>query len=236
MHSASAWHILGIRRNQLIYMRNVPRQSRSKQTVQYILDAAAYILAERGLEGFTTNHIAERAGVNIASLYQYFPNKTAILDALQARHVGKPAQIDTETWKRLLELPLAELLVELVDAALAEHAENPALHRTLLMRLPRGMRDAEPSGRNEMLSAMLLTKAREARRPEMMVFTARHALLGAIDEAVCGHPDWLRDPDFRDELVRLVLRYLELRPNGRGGKATGLKRLAKDASPSRPHR
>jgi AcrR family transcriptional regulator len=196
-------------------MLKAPKQSRSRLTVQYILDAAAYILAEQGLEGFTTNRIAERAGVNIASLYQYFPNKAAILDALQERHVGKPAQIDAEAWKRLLELPLPELLVELVDAALAEHAENPALHRTLLMRLPRGSRDAGPSGRNEMLSALLLTKAREARRPEMMVFTARHALLGAIDEAVCTHPEWLQDPDFREELVRLVSSYLE--PGARSG-------------------
>lgn len=205
--------------NRLIQMRKIPKQSRSKQTVEFILDAAAYILAERGLDGFTTNHIAERAGVNIASLYQYFPNKAAILDALQARHVGKPSQMDAASWKRLLELPLRELLVELVDAALAEHAENPALHRTLLMRLPRGMRDAETPSRNEMLLAMLTTKARDARRPEMMVFTARHALLAAIDEAVCAHPDWLRDPDFRDELVWLLSRYLEPLPGKRDRSA-----------------
>ncbi len=220
----------------MIQVRKIPKQSRSQQTVQYILDAAAYILAERGLEGFTTNHIAERAGVNIASLYQYFPNKAAILDALQARHVGKPAQIDAATWKRLLELPLAELLVELVDAALAEHADNAVLHRTLLMRLPRGMRDPEAQGRNEMVAAMLLTKARDARRPEMMVFTARRALLGAIDEAVCTHPEWLRDPDFRDELVWMLSRYLEPKPNGRDQNAMVGSRRSKDASPSRSRR
>lgn len=195
--------------------------------MEFILDAAAYILAERGLDGFTTNHVAARAGVNIASLYQYFPNKAAILDALQARHIGKPTHIDADTWKRLLELPLAELLVELVDAALAEHGENPALHRTLLMRLPRGMRDAEPPGRHEMLAAMLLTKAREAQRPEMMIFAARHALLGAIDEAVCAHPDWLRDPDFRDELVCLLSRYLEPGPTGHDRDVTRRPRRSK---------
>ncbi len=131
----------------------------------------------------------------------------------------------------LLELPLAELLVELVDAALAEHAENAALHRTLLMRLPRGMRDPEPEGRTEMVAAMLLTKARDARRLDMMVFTARRALLGAIDEAVCTHPEWLRDPDFRDELVWLLSRYLEPGPQGRDRHATVGRRRSKDASP-----
>ena len=204
-------------------MRKVPKQVRSQQTVQLILNAAAYILAERGLQGFTTNHIEARAGVNIASVYQYFPNKAAILDALHARHVGKPAQVGVDAWKRLLELPLADLLVELVDAALAEHAENPTLHRTVLMRLPRGMRDAETPGRNEVVSALLMTKARDAQRPEMMVFAARHALLGVIDEAVCAHPEWLRDPDFRDELLRLLSRYLES-PNGDGHDTPGGER------------
>jgi AcrR family transcriptional regulator len=71
-------------------MRKTPRQARSRQTVDVILEAAACILAERGLDGFTTNHIADRAGVNISSLYQYFPNKLAILEALQTRHMKAP--------------------------------------------------------------------------------------------------------------------------------------------------
>ncbi len=196
-------------------MRKIPTQARSRRTVEFILDAAAYILAERGLAGFTTNHIAERAGVNIASLYQYFPDKAAILDALQARHVGKPAQVGDGAWRRLHGMPLADLLFRLVDAALAEHAENPALHQTLLLRLPRGGRDAAAPDRLAQLSALLGPKARDARRPEMMIFAARHALLGVIDEAICARPEWLRDPDFRDELVHLLRRYLELEPGAR---------------------
>ena len=71
-------------------LRRTPRQTRALHFVDFILEAAAYILAEEGLEGFTTNRIAERAGVNIASLYQYFPNKSAILEELQARHIAAP--------------------------------------------------------------------------------------------------------------------------------------------------
>ena len=67
--------------------RKKPRQSRSQATVQAIEEAAAYILEHEGWERFTTNRIAERAGVNISSLYQYFPNKMAILDTLRRAHV-----------------------------------------------------------------------------------------------------------------------------------------------------
>lgn len=66
-------------------MRKMPKQKRSKEMVERLLDATAITLAERGLEGTTTNHIAEKAGVSIGSLYQYFPDKEALLEALMAR-------------------------------------------------------------------------------------------------------------------------------------------------------
>lgn len=69
--------------------RKQARQSRAVATVEAIVEAAAYILAERGATGFTTNRVAERAGVNIASLYQYFPNKEALL-----------FQLARTTWER----------------------------------------------------------------------------------------------------------------------------------------
>ena len=87
-------------------LRRTPHQTRALQTVDFILEAAAYILAEEGLGGFTTNRIAERAGVNIASLYQYFPNKSAILEELQARHIAAPDQSYAQLLNRLRNLPL----------------------------------------------------------------------------------------------------------------------------------
>ncbi|MFZ5604728.1 MAG: TetR/AcrR family transcriptional regulator [Pseudomonadota bacterium] len=66
-------------------MRKVPRQKRSRAMVARLLDATAITLAERGLDGTTTNHIAEQAGVSIGSLYQYFPDKDALVEALLER-------------------------------------------------------------------------------------------------------------------------------------------------------
>ena len=71
--------------------RKLPRQRRSAETVERILAAAARIFDERGYAGTTTNHVAESAGVSIGSLYQYFPNKDALLVALAEGHVDEVA-------------------------------------------------------------------------------------------------------------------------------------------------
>ena len=65
--------------------RKAPKQARSSETVKVIVEAAARILEERGHDGFSTNAVAERAGVSIGSLYQYFPSKAALIGALIVR-------------------------------------------------------------------------------------------------------------------------------------------------------
>ena len=65
--------------------RRVPTQERAKQRVSRIIDAAAYVFAEEGFEAATMEGIAARAETSIGSIYQFFPNKLALFDAL-ARH------------------------------------------------------------------------------------------------------------------------------------------------------
>src|SRR5256885_1206171 len=62
--------------------RRIPRQARATETVALVLEATAQILEAGGLAAFTTNAVAERAGVSIGTLYQYFADKNAILLAL----------------------------------------------------------------------------------------------------------------------------------------------------------
>ena len=71
--------------------KKLPRQTRSVATVEALVEAATYILARQGLGGFTANKVADKAGVNIASFYQYFPNKEALL-----------FHIVRQTWERQL--------------------------------------------------------------------------------------------------------------------------------------
>jgi AcrR family transcriptional regulator len=67
-----------------ISSRKEPKQARSAELVGTILEAAAQVLAKEGAQRFTTARVAEKAGVSVGSLYQYFPNKAAILFRLQS--------------------------------------------------------------------------------------------------------------------------------------------------------
>lgn len=72
-------------RSRELELRHAPRQSRSKATFEQILDATAQLLEDKGVEAINTNAIARAAGINVATLYQYFPNKQAVLLALFQR-------------------------------------------------------------------------------------------------------------------------------------------------------
>nr|WP_041296412.1 TetR family transcriptional regulator [Janthinobacterium sp. Marseille] len=71
------------RKRPQIASRKQPKQARSTELVAAILEAATQVLAQEGAQRFTTARVAERAGVSVGSVYQYFPNKAAILFRLQ---------------------------------------------------------------------------------------------------------------------------------------------------------
>jgi AcrR family transcriptional regulator len=75
---------LNTRRRPQIASRKQPKQARANDLVAAVLEAAIQVLAEEGAQRFTTSRVAERAGVSVGSLYQYFPNKAAILFRLQS--------------------------------------------------------------------------------------------------------------------------------------------------------
>ncbi|KQW89978.1 TetR family transcriptional regulator [Massilia sp. Root418] len=72
------------RRSPRISSRRQPKQARSSELVSAILEAAIQVLAKEGAHRFTTTRVAERAGVSVGSVYQYFPNKASILFRLQS--------------------------------------------------------------------------------------------------------------------------------------------------------
>jgi len=107
--------------------------------VDQILEAAAHVFAKRGYAGATTNHIAERAGVSIGSLYQYFPNKDTILVALHARHMESASEVLQRMMEEALRQKKApeHLLRRFVSQIIEMHASEPALHHVLLYEGPR---------------------------------------------------------------------------------------------------
>jgi AcrR family transcriptional regulator len=81
---AFPWTSMSDRRSTQVSSRKQPKQARSAELVATILDAAVQVLAKEGAQRFTTARVAEKAGVSVGSLYQYFPNKAAILFRLQS--------------------------------------------------------------------------------------------------------------------------------------------------------
>src|ERR1700712_1263601 len=75
---------MATRQRTQITSRKQPKQARANDLVAAVLEAAIQVLAEEGAQRFTTSRVAERAGVSVGSLYQYFPNKAAILFRLQS--------------------------------------------------------------------------------------------------------------------------------------------------------
>jgi AcrR family transcriptional regulator len=107
--------------------------------VEAILDAAARVFERHGYAAGTTNRIAERAGVSVGSLYQYYPNKDAILVALVERHLDEGVAVAGPVLGGLAAdpPPLEQGLRRLVEAMVALHRERPALHRVLFEEAPR---------------------------------------------------------------------------------------------------
>lgn len=109
-------------------LRRVPTQDRSKQRVERILDAAGEVFGEVGYEAATTEAIAARADVSIGSLYQFFPNKSALFVALTERyHARERALFDALFTEEMMRLPWPELMERAIDAFYALHKDDPLL-------------------------------------------------------------------------------------------------------------
>jgi AcrR family transcriptional regulator len=111
--------------------RKAPRQARSQDMVQTLLTAATRVLARESLQGFNTNRVAEVAGVSVGSLYQYFPNKNALVAALIEQAQTELAQAVESAVQACAGQPLREALAALVDVAIQHQYGQPLLAAAL---------------------------------------------------------------------------------------------------------
>ena len=108
--------------------RKMPLQKRSAETVAAILEAAARILEQHGFEGFNTNVIADRAGVSIGSLYQYFRSKDALLSGLIEREVAPLLAVSDD----LVQHPTFQAaLRSYIEASIHHQMKRPQLARLI---------------------------------------------------------------------------------------------------------
>ena len=203
-------------RQPVVNKRRIPHQARAGETVAAILEGAAQVLEAGGLAAFTTNAVAERAGVSIGTLYQYFADKNALLRTLAEREmsatlaaVAKALRGDSESTAEERERAMVRAIIS------AFHGRQRARKAVVQAVLAQGMTV-------EMLapiSAFIAQAGAEPRHglarlsPEQ-VFVLSRALMGTIRAAVLEEQPFFKSRAFEDELVRLIQSYLGALPTG----------------------
>ncbi|SEF25230.1 DNA-binding transcriptional regulator, AcrR family [Amycolatopsis pretoriensis] len=196
-----------------IQPRKQPRQVRAELTRQRILTAAAHVFGDHGYAAGTTNRIAERAGISIGSLYQYFPNKDAILAELLVRHLDDGAAIAERVQREELPGPIEEIFRLFVRGAIESHLDEPRLLRVLLEQAPKSTDVLE---RVELLKKNLVAYMRELldEHPEVRVAdteTAARLIVTTVElvihQLVADHEP-VELGKLEDELVAMLTRYV----------------------------
>lgn len=193
--------------------RRAPSQKRSEQTCAAILDATDAILAEPGSQSLTTNHIAQRAGVNIATLYRYFASVDDIVATLYERQAERRRAALIQTIQQTADRPWQERTCNVVEAIVEERRQKKScsnLRRKMhsspqLKELERGASSAYGA---------LISKAMQNYR-DIPVAQAQLVANVATDMLNASLDTWEQDasdlPEARvEELKKALIAYLAL--------------------------
>jgi AcrR family transcriptional regulator len=190
--------------------RKRPVQERSRATVDAIVQAAAYILIRDGYSKLTTNRIADRAGVNVASLYQYFPSKEAILAELQRRHVAEQRAAMRKVLEEHRGQDLETTVRALVLMGMAAHAVAPQVHAALAQMLPmrrsRSGDESDPVMRE--VAHALVSAVPEGSDRSLILWIVETVSHAVIHCGVVERPGDLASGRLGEELIRLLRAYL----------------------------
>jgi len=196
-----------------ISTRKRPKQARSAELVSAILEAAAQVLAEEGATRFTTARVAERAGVSVGSLYQYFPNKAAILFRLQSdewRCTSDLLRVTLEDAER----PPLERLSAVVHAFIRSECEEAAMRVALndaapLYRDAPEAREARASGDRAMQLFMREALPEAAESTRVLAASLITMTLSRVGKRFSESPRNLQEIEaYADAMADMFCAYL----------------------------
>ena len=191
-----------------------PVQQRSMQTVDTLLDAAAQILQTEGEGAFNTNRVAERAGFSIGTLYQYFPNKNSIFEALAEREritiesAIKKAFIRQDP--KTLEDAVRIVVHELINA----FGRRRKLRRFVILQMVHlnlassVLREMDTIGTGILKLMAMRGGVRIKSLSPTSIFVITRAIMGAIRAAIIEDCALLETEEFKDDVVRLAMGFL----------------------------
>ena len=196
-------------------MRRKPRQARSQERVNRILDGAEGLFASQGYAATTTNAIAARAEVPIGSLYQFFPDKTAILQALALRYAEKLHQeLTVIDEAELARLSLSDYMNQLIDTTDRFFTENPSYYAIFMEvqgTIPE-LEEIDAATDAQLIQDLAISLAKR----DASLEPADYEVIAFVLVKAIGTLLWLslsQEKTFRQRLVtetkRLTLKYLQ---------------------------
>ncbi|MBI1860100.1 MAG: TetR/AcrR family transcriptional regulator [Deltaproteobacteria bacterium] len=193
--------------------KKIPTQDRSRTLFNTILESAARILPALGYTGATTNKIAEKAGVSIGSLYQYFSGKEAIFASLIERELGAHLAEVTALLMQEREKSFEEIVETLVDRTFCLFISKKGLMKELFMQAPRLDQMGEiivARGKSIDLLAQLLVEKNHIDREtaQKKIFLCVHAFMGIIQIHSIIDKPVMSDEELKAQLTRMMRSYL----------------------------
>ena len=208
------------RRKSSAPKRRDPRQARAFAKVSVILEAAGQILREEGKASFTTNRIAERAGVSIGTLYEYFPGKQAIIIELARQLLQGDGRAVINALENGTDAAGSDLIRPLIAALFTRHRADTEFRRLVLSAyLGEGLGPIDARHIQSQIEIIARhPKGPFAGRPidAVRLFVVTRAVLG-IARTLTDDESWrgLPPQQIEDETLRLVLAYLGQDPTSR---------------------
>jgi len=196
--------------------RRTPTQDRARVTREAIFEAAARILEREGRAALNTNRIAERAGVSIGTLYQYFANKEEILIAMARRRVDADNRTISGLLAEGFDDPAVALERVAIHAAIESYRDDNRVRRVVMEALIAAGRGQELSGPMQDIAALLATRpdrVQSSLPPDSLgirLFVVTRAVEAVVRAAAYEAMPFFGTAAFEDELVELVRGYLRL--------------------------
>lgn len=196
-------------------MRRQPKQDRSAHTVEKIKAAMRQIIEERSYSAATTNEIARRAGVNISSLYFFFPNREAIARALYETTSLKIAKIAHAHVLENMTKPLEESLASMVRGLVSTFDKEQLLLLRLIEQVPEARETASALEQERLGYQIARLWLEHQLGPldeetiECKMFFMQHVGFDMIRRYIVKRPSMLSEEQFVTELSRLLSGYLK---------------------------
>jgi AcrR family transcriptional regulator len=194
--------------------RKSPVQQRSSATVEAILEATIQLLLKEGKERLTTTRVAERAGASVGTLYQYFPNKSALLQATLRQHMDEIAETIRKVCSDQRGKPIAKMVPALIDAFFAAKMRDPKISAALyaVSSDVDGWRIAQQTSKRALkeIVAMLETAPEPLTREPEMIASMLQSMMTGVSRKLLESPAPEKNfPAMRQELLFLAEVYVQ---------------------------